>query len=173
MQGLTDHVTITFIFFILKAYPPFSKRADPDDGKEVWVEDPDCLDRQIDTEQWEAQVYLLARRIPSVLIPNRPRGVMDRNDVFDDWISIYDKSDWKGFYMAIGTSGNQFKNAPVVGHLMAELIEGFKRGRDHDREPVQVKCRYTGLVLNADSIPDFVKSIPTAASLSADNPPSG
>jgi sarcosine oxidase, subunit beta len=28
-----------------------------------------------------------------------------------------------GFYMAIGTSGNQFKNAAAVGRLMAELIE--------------------------------------------------
>eukprot|EP00493_Phyllostaurus_siculus_P024817 UN25159 len=27
------------------------------------------------------------------------------------------------YYMAIGTSGNQFKNASVVGHLMASLIE--------------------------------------------------
>ena len=28
-----------------------------------------------------------------------------------------------GFYMAIGTSGNQFKNAGVAGRLMRELIE--------------------------------------------------
>jgi len=30
-------------------------------------------------------------------------------DVSDDWIPIYDKSDLKGYYQAIGTSGNQFR----------------------------------------------------------------
>ena len=34
--------------------------------------------------------------------------------------------------MAIGTSGNQFKNAPVVGKMMAKLIKEVEGGRDHD-----------------------------------------
>ena len=44
--------------------------------------------------------------------------------------------------MAIGTSGNQFKNAPVVGHLMAELIDRVENGHDHDADPVKVRARY-------------------------------
>jgi len=36
--------------------------------------------------------------------------------------------------MAVGTSGNQFKNAPVVGHLMAELIDRVEHGHDHDHD---------------------------------------
>ena len=51
--------------------------------------------------------------------------------------------------MAIGTSGNQFKNAGPAGYLMAELIDACENGHDHDSDPVQVKCRYTGHVLNA------------------------
>ena len=58
-------------------------------------------------------------------------------------------SDLPGFYMAIGTSGNQFKNAPVVGHLMAELIDAVEHGNDHDNDPVTVTARYTGAKLNA------------------------
>jgi sarcosine oxidase subunit beta len=46
--------------------------------------------------------------------------------------------------VAIGTSGNQFKNAGVAGHMMAELIEAVEAGHDHDREPLQVTGRYTG-----------------------------
>ena len=46
--------------------------------------------------------------------------------------------------MAVGTSGNQYKNAPVVGALMATLIEQVEAGRDHDREPVRFSMRYTG-----------------------------
>jgi sarcosine oxidase subunit beta len=70
-------------------------------------------------------------------------------DVADDWIPIYDKSDLPGFYMAIGTSGNQFKNAGVAGFLMAELIDACENGRDHDVEPVSVAARFTRLTLNA------------------------
>ena len=32
-----------------------------------------------------------------------------------------------GFYMAIGTSGNQFKNAGVAGRLMREMIEARQK----------------------------------------------
>jgi sarcosine oxidase subunit beta len=68
--------------------------------------------------------------------------------VSDDWIPIYDKSDLTGFYMAIGTSGNQFKNAGVAGHLIAELIEACQSGLDHDHNSLQVSGRYTGLTIN-------------------------
>ena len=122
---------------------------DPECDPRVWVDDPDHYDRHVTEAQWEAQVYRLARRMPSLRIPNERRGVVDLYDVSDDWIPIYDKSDVGGFYMAIGTSGNQFKNAPVVGHLMAELIDKVEHGHDHDNDPVKVKARYTGRELDA------------------------
>jgi sarcosine oxidase subunit beta len=77
------------------------------------------------------------------------KGLVELYDVSDDWIPIYDKSDLPGFYMAVGTSGNQFKNAPPVGHLMAELIDACEKGADHDVDPVQVTMPYTGVTLNA------------------------
>jgi sarcosine oxidase subunit beta len=46
--------------------------------------------------------------------------------------------------MAVGSSGNQFKNAPVAGHVMAELITACEAGRDHDEDPVAVTLPYTG-----------------------------
>ena len=39
--------------------------------------------------------------------------------------------------MACGTSGNQFKNAPVAGKVMAELIEYCESGHDHDIQPMR------------------------------------
>ena len=90
---------------------------DPDCDPQVWVENPDDFNRQVTREQWEAQVYRCARRIPSLPIPEEMKGVVDLYDCSDDWIPIYDKSDLGGFYMAVGTSGNQFKNGPVVGSL--------------------------------------------------------
>jgi len=122
---------------------------DPPCDPQVWLEEPDIFDRDVTKAQYEAQVYRLARRIPGLQVPSEPRGLADLYDVSDDWIPLYDRSDLGGFYMAVGTSGNQFKNAPVVGHLMAELIDACENGHDHDASPVQVKVPYTGVVLNA------------------------
>ena len=117
------------------------------DPKE-WIEDPDDYNNQVTESQWKAQVYRCARRIPDLKIPSRTSGVVDLYDVSDDWIPIYDKSALRGFYMAIGSSGNQFKNAPVAGHCMAELIDACEKGHDHDANPLKVKTVYTGLELN-------------------------
>jgi len=121
---------------------------DPDCDPQDWVEDPDDYDTTVSKAQWEAQVYRLAKRIPSLGIPNERKGVVSLYDVSDDWIPIYDRSALDGFYMAIGTSGNQFKNAPVVGFCMAELIDAVEHGHDHDAEPVKVTARYTGVELD-------------------------
>jgi sarcosine oxidase subunit beta len=121
---------------------------DPDCDPRLWIDEPDKYDRHVTEAQWEAQVYRLARRIPTLQIPNERKGIVDLYDVSDDWIPIYDRSDLGGFYMAIGTSGNQFKNAPVVGHVMAELIDKVEHGHDHDNEPIKVKARYTGVDLD-------------------------
>ena len=70
-------------------------------------------------------------------VPNRVQGIADLYDTSDDWIPIYDHSDLPGFFMAVGTSGNQFKNAPVVGMMMAALIDYVASGNDHDASPFQ------------------------------------
>lgn len=119
---------------------------DPECDEREWV-DPDDYNKDF-TEQWTAQAHRLAQRIPSLGIPNRMKGVVDLYDVSDDWIPIYDKSDLPGFYMAIGTSGNQFKNAPVAGVIMAELIERCQGGHDHDKEPIEVALSHTGRTAN-------------------------
>ena len=108
---------------------------DPECDPKEWIEDPDVFNRGL-TEQAKAQAFRLAQRIPGMGIPNQIQGVVDLYDVSDDWIPIYDKSDLSGFYLAIGTSGNQYKNAPVVGKMMAELVQQCENGRDHDKDPL-------------------------------------
>ncbi len=121
---------------------------DPACDPKTWVEDPDDFNREITASQWNTQVFRLARRTPDLPIPNMSQGVVDLYDVADDWIPIYDKSNLEGFYMAVGTSGHQFKNAGAVGALMADLIDTIEGGKDHDNNPVQHKCRYTGKTIN-------------------------
>lgn len=120
---------------------------DPECDPQEFV-DPDDFNRQVTTAQWKAQVYRLARRIPGLPIPDKPRGVVDLYDVSDDWIPIYDRSDLDGYYQAIGTSGNQFKTAPVAGAMMAELIVRIENGYDHDAEPLQYRLPKLGLVID-------------------------
>ena len=124
---------------------------DPACDPQVWLDDPDEFDREITAEQWEAQVLRLARRMPDLGVPREKRGVVDLYDVADDWIPIYDRTDLDGFYVAIGTSGNQYKNAGVAGHCMAELIAAVEAGHDHDADPISVKGRYTGVDINMKS----------------------
>lgn len=109
--------------------------------------DPDDWDRNF-TDQWRVQVMRVAQRIPSLGIPSQMKGVVELYDVADDWIPIYDKSQVPGFYMAIGSSGNQYKNAPVAGRMMAELIEKDQGGQNHDTDPVQFHMDYTNRSLD-------------------------
>ena len=128
----------------------------PEVGNHILIgsEDPECdemeyLDSADDynrnfTDQWKTMVMREAQRIEGLPIPEKSQGVVDLYDASSDWIPIYDKSSLPGYYMAIGTSGNQYKNAPVAGVLMAELIEACESGRDHDKDPVKFTMKYTG-----------------------------
>lgn len=94
------------------------------------IVDPDEYNDQL-TGQWTTQAVRAAQRWPELGIENNARGTVGLYDVSDDWIPLYDRTDLNGFYLAIGTSGNQFKNAPVVGDLMAAIIDN----KDHDSAP--------------------------------------
>ncbi|MEM7546744.1 MAG: FAD-dependent oxidoreductase [Pseudomonadota bacterium] len=109
---------------------------DPACDTREWV-DPDDWDRSL-SDQGRIQAMRLAQRYSGLPVPNNPKGVVELYDVTEDWIPIYDKTDLPGFYVAIGTSGNQFKNAPVAGKMMAKLIAECEAGRDHDADPVHI-----------------------------------
>ena len=111
---------------------------------------PDEDPGDVSAAGWETNTLRINKRMPSlgVPLPHEKKGIVDRYDKSDDWIPIYDRTDLDGFYVAIGTSGNQFKNAGVAGHMMAELIEAVEGGHDHDADPLHVAARYTGLDLD-------------------------
>ena len=105
-----------------------------------WV-DADDFDSSL-TAQSTNQLWRACQRFPTLGIPNQTQGIAATYDVSSDWIPIYDRSDLDGYFMAIGTSGNQFKNAPVVGDMMAELVEYCRRGGDHDSVPMDFHLRH-------------------------------
>ncbi len=108
-----------------------------------WLDDGEAFDRT-PGDQWDVQAMRYGQRVPSIGIPRRRTGVVECYDVTPDWIPIYDRASLPGFYMACGTSGNQFKNAPVVGEMMAALIGYETRGGDHDAVPMRWRLPRTG-----------------------------
>ena len=116
-----------------------------------WVDDPDTFDPYPTVEQFETSMMRTARRVPEFGIPHRPAGLAALYDVADDWVPIYDKSDLPGFYMACGTSGNQFKNAPLAGKFLAMIIAADSEGHDHDRDPLHYVGGRTGRAIKLQS----------------------
>ncbi|MFB7455151.1 MULTISPECIES: FAD-binding oxidoreductase [unclassified Streptomyces] len=113
-----------------------------------WLDDPDACDPRPTPSRFETQVTRVARRFPLLGVPNRPTGIAGVYDVTDDWSPIYDRTDLNGFYVAIGTSGNQFKNAPLVGRFLATLVDRVEAGHDHDRDPLRYVGEHTGNVID-------------------------
>ncbi|MYB24205.1 MAG: FAD-binding oxidoreductase [Acidimicrobiia bacterium] len=113
-----------------------------------WVEDPDAISLALSRTEFETHVLRGARRVRNLRLPLAQRGVVGVYDVTEDWLPIYDRTDLRGFYVAIGTSGNQFKNAAIAAHCMAELILAVEAGHDHDADPLVVHGPHLGLPID-------------------------
>ena len=131
----------------------------PEHGGNILIgsEDPECDSREfVDdlnfntefTDQWDNQVHRYAQRVPTLGIPSRRKGIVDLYDASDDWIPIYDKSSLNGYYMACGTSGNQYKNATIAARMMVGLINYCESGNDHDLHPYEFYLEKIGRKLN-------------------------
>ena len=103
---------------------------DPPCDPHDWA-DPDDFNRDF-SDQATTQALRLAQRMGGLKLPNRMRGVVDLYDVTEDWLPIYDRSAIDGFYMACGSSGNQFKNAPGAGRWHLRRAISVAR-RWHDK----------------------------------------
>ena len=121
---------------------------EPECDPPEWLDDPGAADPRPTVPVFETQVLRAARRFPDLAVPHRPSGIAGVYDVTTDWSPVYDRTDRPGFYVAMGTSGNQFKNAPVVGMLMRTLVDAVESGHDHDREPVRLTLPRTGSVVD-------------------------
>jgi sarcosine oxidase, subunit beta len=113
-----------------------------------WADSPDDVNQHVTASVYESQVTRASRRLTGLTVPGTPRGVVGVYDVADDWRPIYDRTGLDGFYVAIGTSGNQFKNAPLAGRFIAALVQRVEAGHDHDADPVQYACEHTGGSIN-------------------------
>ncbi|HET9894423.1 MAG TPA: FAD-dependent oxidoreductase [Streptosporangiaceae bacterium] len=114
----------------------------------IWIEDPDRHDARASAAAYEAQSTRLARRVPGARIPQAAAGIAGIYDVSSDWIPVYDRTGIDGYYVAIGTSGNQFKNAPVIGGMVTAIIDACEAGHDHDARPVTWLAAHAGVAVS-------------------------
>lgn len=130
-----------------------------------FIDDADNWNDNTTPEFAERVMLRLARRLPDFGIPLKTLGIGALYDVSDDWIPIYDKSSLPGFFMACGTSGNQFKNAPLVGKFMRVLMEAEEQGVDHDLTPLSVTGEHTGKEIHLDAFSRLRTSGETAGNV--------
>ncbi len=74
----------------------------------------------------------LSRRVPDVKLENIQTQIAFYDWTVSDSYPILDSTDVGGYYVAIGTSGAWYKSGPVIGSLMAELIDR-KQSHNPDR----------------------------------------
>ncbi|HEY0188370.1 MAG TPA: FAD-dependent oxidoreductase [Cellulomonas sp.] len=99
--------------------------------------DPEVGDPQVDRAAFEDAALRVARRVHGAGVPARAQGIAGVYDVTDDWLPVYDRTALDGCYVAVGTSGTQYKTAPTVARAMAALVAACEAGADHDRLPVR------------------------------------
>jgi sarcosine oxidase subunit beta len=115
----------------------------PQDETEYLL-DPDRPGEEVGRELIEARIAAATRRLPALEVKDA-RGLVGVYDVtVQDWYPIVDRTETRGYFVAIGTSGAWFKAGPVIGDLAAEMVTAYLAGRDTDREPLEVPLPLTG-----------------------------
>jgi sarcosine oxidase subunit beta len=121
---------------------------DPECDEFEWVDDPDDYDQTVTEPYRQRHCLRLMKRIPELQL-GPARGVASLYDVtLEDWYPIADKTDLPGYYVCIGTSGSSFKTAPVLGRLMAEIIQRSEGGADIDAEPLTLALPRAGVTID-------------------------
>merc|ERR1711964_767311 len=102
---------------------------------------------------WEHNVVRAALRFRGLPIPSasKAQGIVAAYDVTEDWSPILDKTSLSGYFTATGTSGNAFKNAPIIGDFMAQLVEYVANGGDQDRQPLEIALPHSGATFGSAS----------------------
>jgi sarcosine oxidase subunit beta len=121
---------------------------DPECDAMEWVDDPDEWNADCTEAGYRRQVMRLMKRFPQARLGRR-QGIAGLYDVtVQDWNPVLDRTDVPGYYVAIGTSGSSFKTAPVIGTVMARLIEACEAGHEHDSDPLRLTLTRSGFELD-------------------------
>ncbi len=109
-----------------------------------FIPEPDAADIEVPASLVADRIARARRRVPALVV-QEPHDLIGVYDVTaQDWYPIVDRTDTRGYFVAIGTSGAWFKAGPVIGQLVAEMVIASLGGRDTDAEPLEVALPLTG-----------------------------
>jgi len=121
---------------------------EPECDRLEWIDDPDDWNDAATVAGYERHLLRLMKRFPQIRLGRR-RGLAALYDVtVQDWMPVLDRTDLPGYYVAVGTSGSSFKTAPLIGAILAELVDACEAGHDHDRSPLRMTLARTGFDLD-------------------------
>ena len=121
---------------------------DPECDPPEWLDDPDDYEQGLTEAYRQRHCLRLMKRFPDVRL-GPARGVASLYDVtVRDWYPIADRTDLPGYFVCIGTSGSSFKTAPVLGQLMAEIVDAAGAGRDVDADPLRLDLPRAGITVD-------------------------
>lgn len=110
-----------------------------------WAADPWLDDPRPTRGEFELRALRAARRLPELTVPSRVRGTSALYDVSPDWVPLLGRTRLPGFLVACGTSGNSFKTAPAIAHVMRAMVEATLRDEE---PPAEVALPATGTVIS-------------------------
>lgn len=117
-----DHPIIGDVVYEMSARPDVGNLTLIGVGEEEYVE-PDDYNQGVDMPLVEATCKRLTKRIPGMRDALFRGGWSGLFTVTPDWHPIIDRIDAiDGLYVAAGFSGHGFKESPMIGLTMAELI---------------------------------------------------
>jgi len=117
---------------------------EPECDELEWIDDPDNYETNLTEHWWQNQSYRLMKRFPQAR-QTPARGIAALYDVtVNDWYPIVDRTDLPGYFICIGTSGSSFKTSPVLGQLLADIIEFNVNGNNSDQESFDFNLAFTG-----------------------------
>ena len=109
-----------------------------------FVPDPDMADPTVDRETLARRLAAARQRLPALEL-DQTMGLTGLYDVtVQDWYPLVDRTDTRGYFVAIGTSGAWFKAAPVIGWLAANVVSATLEGHDLDHDPLELALPLTG-----------------------------
>lgn len=115
----------------------------PQDERE-FVPDPDAGSERVGDDYFATKLEALHRRMPDVELEAVGGKVGYYDVTVQDWYPIVDRTDTRGYFVAIGTSGAWFKAGPVIGWMLAQTVAAALAGRDTDANPLELTLPHTG-----------------------------
>lgn len=118
-----EHPIVGDVVYELSARPDLGNLTLVGQGVDAEYVDPDAYNQSVDMPLVEDTCAKLVKRIPGMRDALFRGGWTGLFTVTPDWHAIMDRIEGiDGLYVAVGFSGHGFKESPMIGLTMAELI---------------------------------------------------